>query len=211
MFPLSLRAKRPFSACSASYAGLGVRRSSESEGGSNPAPLAATRKLDCLVAITPRNDGGWQCVASPQRRPGAGLWSWPPAFPGAIGEQKGHPCCPFFGIAAIGISRLERPGTGALGNEPSTVLAEDSPSSGFGNADSRRKLRVFEWGGRCRPRSRDFGCVPAHPHHWRASASYRPLRAVWAVCAWALRGSREIEKTLQRPVTGARPKRNLQP
>ena len=34
--------------------------------------------------------------------------------------------------------------------------------------------------------------------HWRASASYRPLRAVWAVCAWALRGSREITRPLQR-------------
>ena len=28
----------------------------------------------------------------------------------------------------------------------------------------------------------------AHPASRRASASYRPLRAVWAVCAWALRG-----------------------
>ena len=75
-----------------------------------------------------------------------------------------------------------------LGNEPSTVLAEDSLSSGFGNADSRRKLRDFGWGGLGRPRARDSGCVPAHPASWRASASYRPLRAVWAVCAWALRG-----------------------
>ena len=34
----------------------------------------------------------------------------------------------------------------------------------------------------------DSGCVHAHPASRRASASYRPLRAVWAVCAWALRG-----------------------
>jgi hypothetical protein len=99
---------------------------------------------------------------------------------------------------------------GSFGNEPSTVLAEDSAPEGFGNADSQRKLRDFGWGGRCRPRARDLGCVSAHPPYWRASASYRPLRAVWAICAWALRGSREIEKTLQRPLSGARPKRNLQ-
>ena len=99
---------------------------------------------------------------------------------------------------------------GSFGNEPSTVLAEDSALEGFGNADSQRKLRDFGWGGRRRPRARDLGCVPAHPPYWRASASYRPLRAVWAICAWALRGSREIEKTLQRPLSGARPKRNLQ-
>src|ERR1043166_3762380 len=42
----SLRAKRPVYAYCASYAGLGVRRSSESEGGSNPAFLVARRKLD---------------------------------------------------------------------------------------------------------------------------------------------------------------------
>src|SRR5258705_10797060 len=83
------------------------------------------------------------------------------------------------------------------GNEPSTVLAEDSASSGLGNADSRRKLRDFGWVGLGRPRPRDFGCVPAHPPSWRASASYRPLRAVWAVCAWALRGCVR-SKTLQR-------------
>ena len=99
---------------------------------------------------------------------------------------------------------------GSFGNEPSMVLAEDSALEGFGNADSQRKLRDFGWGGRCRPRARDLGCVPAHPPYWRASASYRPLRAVWAICAWALRGSCEIEKTLQRPLSGARPKRNLQ-
>jgi hypothetical protein len=99
---------------------------------------------------------------------------------------------------------------GSFGNEPSTVLAEDSALQGLGSADSQRKLRDFGWGGRGRPRARDLGCVPAHPPYWRASASYRPLRAVWAICAWALRGSREIEKTLQRPVSGARLKRNLQ-
>src|SRR5262249_27280815 len=99
---------------------------------------------------------------------------------------------------------------GAPGNEPSRVLAENFALLGFGNADSRRKLRDFGWGGRRRPRPCDPGCVPADPPYWRASASYRPLRAVWAVCAWALRGSREIEKTLQRPPRRARPKRNLQ-
>ena len=28
--------------------------------------------------------------------------------------------------------------------------------------------------------ARASGCVRAHPASWRASASYRPLRAVWA-------------------------------
>src|SRR5690349_3527505 len=41
--------RRPVYACCASYAGLGVRRSSESEGGSNPAFLAAA-KLDCFAS-----------------------------------------------------------------------------------------------------------------------------------------------------------------
>ena len=74
------------------------------------------------------------------------------------------------------------------GNEPSTVLAEDSRSQGSGNADSQRKVWSSGWGGLGRPCPSDSGCVPAHPPYWRASASYRPLRAVWAVCAWALRG-----------------------
>ena len=72
------------------------------------------------------------------------------------------------------------------GNEPSTVLAEDSVSQGSGNADSQRKGWSSGWSGARRPYPRDSGT--AHPASWRASASYRPLRAVWAVCAWALRG-----------------------
>jgi hypothetical protein len=74
------------------------------------------------------------------------------------------------------------------GNEPSMVLAENALSKGSGNADSQRKVRSSGWSGVCRPSRRDSGCVLAHPASWRASASYRPLRAVWAVCAWALRG-----------------------
>jgi hypothetical protein len=64
------------------------------------------------------------------------------------------------------------------GNEPSMVLAEDLASIGSGNADSQRKARSSGWSGQgcfCSP-----GCVRAHPASWRASASYRPLRAVWA-------------------------------
>jgi hypothetical protein len=56
---------------------------------------------------------------------------------------------------------------------------------GSGNADSQRKVWSFGWSGACH---RYPGCVAAHPAYWRAAASYRPLRAVWAVCAWALRG-----------------------
>jgi hypothetical protein len=74
----------------------------------------------------------------------------------------------------------------ASGNEPSTVLAEDSASQGSGNADSQRKCWSSGGSGPCRP-LRESGCVRAHPAYRRA-ASYRPLRAVWALCAWALRG-----------------------
>ena len=74
------------------------------------------------------------------------------------------------------------------GNEPSTVLAEDCASQGSGNADSQRNVRSSGGSGACRASPGDSGCVTAHPASWRASASYRPLRAVWAVCAWALRG-----------------------
>ena len=84
----------------------------------------------------------------------------------------------------------------APGNEPSMVLAEDSASKGSGNADSQRKVWSPGWSGS--RRARDSGCVAAHPASWRAAASYRPLRAVWALCAWALRGSREITRPLQR-------------
>ena len=56
---------------------------------------------------------------------------------------------------------------------------------------------------------RDSGCVRAHPPSWRASASYRPLRAVWAVCAWALRGFERDHQTLQRLQNGATTQKEL--
>jgi len=74
------------------------------------------------------------------------------------------------------------------GNQPSMVLAEDVRSKGSGNADSQPNVRSSGESGQCRSSRSDSGCVPAHPASRRASASYRPLRAVWAVCAWALRG-----------------------
>ena len=52
----SLRAKRPFSACSASFAGLGVRRSALREGGSNPAFFVAAKEAGLLRRVAPRND-----------------------------------------------------------------------------------------------------------------------------------------------------------
>jgi hypothetical protein len=76
----------------------------------------------------------------------------------------------------------------AVGNEPSMVLAEDRASKGSGNADSQRNAWSSREIGRYCRCLRDSGCVPAHPASLRASASYLPLRAVWAVCAWALRG-----------------------
>jgi hypothetical protein len=63
-----------------------------------------------------------------------------------------------------------------------------SGSKGSGNADSQRYVRSSGGSGHRRACPGDSGCVRAHPAAWRASASYRPLRAVWAVCAWALRG-----------------------
>ena len=68
------------------------------------------------------------------------------------------------------------------GNEPSMVLAEIWSSKGSGNADSQRKARGSGWSGQgclhvC---PRNCCCDRAHPASWRASASYRPLRAVWA-------------------------------
>ena len=64
---------------------------------------------------------------------------------------------------------------------------KDSRFKGSGNADLRRKLRSSGQGGQRRCFPGDSGCLAAHPASRRA-ASYRPLRAVWAVCAWALRG-----------------------
>jgi len=89
------------------------------------------------------------------------------------------------------------------GNEPSTVLAEDCASKGSGNADSQLFVRSSGGSGARRPSPGDSGCVTAHPASWRASASYRPLRAVWAVGAWALRGSREITRSLPRSTSSA--------
>ena len=66
------------------------------------------------------------------------------------------------------------------GNEPSRVLAEDCASQGSGNADSQQNVRSSGGSGARRPSPGDSGCVTAHPASWRASASYRPLRAVWA-------------------------------
>src|SRR6202167_5033182 len=60
------------------------------------------------------------------------------------------------------------------------VLPEGRLQIGSGNADSRRNRWSSGWDGRCRPYPCDSACVPAHPHY-RASASYRPLRAVWAI------------------------------
>ena len=78
-------------------------------------------------------------------------------------------------------------------------------SKGSGSADSQR----FAWssGGSGDGRScpGDSGCVRAHPADWRASASYRPLRAVWAVCAWALRGCARSPEPFSAQECSARP------
>jgi hypothetical protein len=165
-----------------------------------PGPLR--RGLNCPCAMA---------VAFPSTTRLRGYGPRPPPGRLAVGPAERSPLLTIFWHCGHWHFSSRTARHGVRGNEPSTVLADSSPIAGLGNADSRRKWRDFGWGGRCRSRARDSGCVPAHPPYWRASASYRPLRAVWAVCAWALRGSREIEKTLQRPVVGALPKRNLQP
>src|ERR1700722_7290036 len=78
------------------------------------------------------------------------------------------------------------------------VLAEDAVSQGSGNADSQRKVRSSGWGGQGGLYPRDFGCVHAHPAYWRASASYRPLRAVWAVAPGHSGVARDRKNPLRR-------------
>jgi hypothetical protein len=81
-----------------------------------------------------------------------------------------------------------RTGLGASARQPTVNgFGRRSGSKGSGNADSQPKFWNSGWSGQCRPRPCDSGCVPAHPAYRRA-ASYLPLRAGWAVCAWALRG-----------------------
>src|ERR1700722_15587912 len=78
-------------------------------------------------------------------------------------------------------TRLEKSPVAAIfGNLASMVLPEGSLLEGSGNADSRRNHRSSGAGGLRRGSRCDFACVPADPHYW-ASASYRPLRAVWAL------------------------------
>ena len=116
---------------------------------------------------------------------------------------------PSFGIAAAAVSRLERGTDRVVGNQPSMVLAENAVSQGSGNADEQRHGWSSRWGGASRWSPGRSGCVPAHPDDWRASASYRPLRAVWALCAWALRGTRDRRKPLSAWNEGASAKGTL--
>jgi len=96
------------------------------------------------------------------------------------------------------------PGRGP-GNHPSTVLAEDfAVPPRVWHADSQRKDRSSGWSGQGCPF--DFGCVAAcHPASRRASASYLPLRADWAACAWALRGCARSPDPSAPTVSGAPP------
>jgi hypothetical protein len=116
------------------------------------------------------------------------LRSGPKSAGGGSSTAVRAACLTIFGIAVSRISRLERRLDRRPCNKPSMVLPEGASSDGSGNADSQRKVWSFRGNGSCHPSRRDSGCVFAHPASWRASASYRPLRAVWAVCAWALRG-----------------------
>jgi hypothetical protein len=103
---------------------------------------------------------------------------------------------PSFGIAAAAICRLKRGTDRVASNKPSMVLAENAVCKGSGNADEQRHGWSSWWGGASRWSPGRSGCVPAHPAYWRASASYRPLRAVWALRAWALRGTRDRQEPL---------------
>jgi len=96
------------------------------------------------------------------------------------------------------------PGRGP-GNHPSTVLTEDSAvPPRVWHADSQREGWSSGWSGQGCPF--DFGCVAAcHPASRRASASYLPLRADWAACAWALRGCARSPDPSAPTVSGAPP------
>ena len=93
-------------------------------------------------------------------------------------DPLGHPSCPSFGIAAGRKFRLEQARNAAPATNRQWFWLRIWSSKGSGNADSQRKVRSSGWSGQGCPH--DSGCVRAHPASWRASASYRPLRAVWA-------------------------------
>jgi len=99
-----------------------------------------------------------------------------------------------------------RRGGCAVGNKPSTVLSEDAYRR-CGNAESQQDIRSSRGSGRCRLSRSDSGCDPVqpafghpascYPASWRASASYRPLSAVWA-CLPGHSGVGEITSPVQR-------------
>jgi hypothetical protein len=90
-----------------------------------------------------------------------------------------------------------RTGLGGMARQQTVNgFGRESGSKGSGNADSQLFIRSSGWSGQCRPRPCDSGCVAAHPAYRRA-ASYLPLRAGWAVCAWALRGCFEIARPIR--------------
>src|SRR5665213_4577723 len=107
-----------------------------------------------------------------------------------------HCGLPYFSSKTLTEARFRQPTVNGFDRE--------SGSKGSGNADSQRFVRSSGRSGHGRPYLRDSGCVRAHPDYWRASASYRPLRAVWAVCAWALRGYAR-SKNPSRARTGSAP------
>jgi hypothetical protein len=108
-----------------------------------------------------------------------------------------HCGAPRFSSKTGSETRLRQPTVNGFGRE--------SGSKGSGNADSQRFVRSSGGSGDGRSRPGDSGCVRAHPADWRASASYRPLRAVWAVCAWALRGCARSPEPFSAPKSSARP------
>ena len=110
---------------------------------------------------------------------------WNTGSSGQAGRRRrrlGHPFCPSFGIAAGRKIRLEQDRNAVPATNRQWFWLRIWQSKGSGNADSQRKVRGSGWSGQgclhvcpC-----DSGCDRAHPASWRASASYRPLRAVWA-------------------------------
>ena len=110
------------------------------------------------------------------------------------GDVDGSACLTIFWHCGSPHLLFRRARASAPGNQPSTVLAEDDAFIGSGNADSQSNVRNSRASGRCRRSRSDSGCAAHRPASLRASASYQPLRAVWAFCAWALRGSREINR-----------------
>jgi hypothetical protein len=131
----------------------------------------------------------------------SGLWNT--GSSGQAGRRRwrvGQPLCPSFGIAAGRKIRLEQARNAVPATNRQWFCPRFGCPKGSGNADSQQKVRSSGRSGQgclhvCPCAS---GCDRAHPPSWRASASYRPLRAVWAFAPGHSGVLSEITRPLRR-------------